>query len=400
MLLKEGIEQQYVIPTEYTRKLTLDGITNSYQVYKIRLDKLYFNDQNDRIATWISKYKVVNNVEQIDIRNEQYNDIVEQFIYESNPKAIDKTKNNISLVGQREAGVVLNDGRIIDGNRRFTCLRRIEKESEQQYFEAVILDSDIQSNEKAIKLLELSIQHGEEGRIDYNPIDKLVGIYQDIIKNKLITVEEYSKTVNESVSSIQKKMEQAQLMNEFLEFIHAKEQFYIARDLELDGPLQEMQTMLRKVKNTEEHEELKIILFNNILMKPQGDISRFVRKMKEVIVSEHFSEFVDEQMSFVKTTIGKLDDVDKVDSQFINKELRTADDLKEEMKVSVEKFEKKIKTDSSRLKPIDDIAQCRNYLENIDLRIVKTFSDNEKIKFMQVLNKCNQLLKEIQHDIQ
>lgn len=400
MLLKEGIEQQYVIPTEYTRKLTLDGITNSYQVYKIRLDKLYFNDQNDRIATWISKYKVVNNVEQIDISNEQYNDIVEQFIYESNPKAIDKTKNNISLVGQREAGVVLNDGRIIDGNRRFTCLRRIEKESEQQYFEAVILDSDIQSNEKAIKLLELSIQHGEEGRIDYNPIDKLVGIYQDIIKNKLITVEEYSKTVNESVSSIQKKMEQAQLMNEFLEFIHAKEQFYIARDLELDGPLQEMQTMLRKVKNTEEHEELKIILFNNILMKPQGDISRFVRKMKEVIVSEHFSEFVDEQMSFVKTTVGKLDDVDKVDSQFINKELRTADDLKEEMKVSVEKFEKKIKTDSSRLKPIDDIAQCRNYLENIDLRIVKTFSDNEKTKFEQLLKKCNQLLNEIQHDIQ
>lgn len=400
MLLKEGIEQQYVIPTEYTRKLTLDGITNSYQVYKIRLDKLYFNDQNDRIATWINKYKVVNNVEQIDISNEQYNDIVEQFIYESNPKAIDKTKNNISLVGQREAGVVLNDGRIIDGNRRFTCLRRIEKESEQQYFEAVILDSDIQSNEKAIKLLELSIQHGEEGRIDYNPIDKLVGIYQDIIKNKLITVEEYSKTVNESVSSIQKKMEQAQLMNEFLEFIHAKEQFYIARDLELDGPLQEMQTMLRKVKNTEEHEELKIILFNNILMKPQGDISRFVRKMKEVIVSEHFSEFVDEQMSFVKTTVGKLDDVDKVDSQFINKELRTADDLKEEMKVSVEKFEKKIKTDSSRLKPIDDIAQCRNYLENIDLRIVKTFSDNEKTKFEQLLKKCNQLLNEIQHDIQ
>lgn len=52
-LLKEGIEQGVVIKTEMTTKLTIDGITKVYPVYQVRLDYLYYNDQNDRIATWI-----------------------------------------------------------------------------------------------------------------------------------------------------------------------------------------------------------------------------------------------------------------------------------------------------------------------------------------------------------
>ena len=41
------------------------------------------------------------------------------------------------MFGQREPGVVLADGRVVDGNRRFTCLRRIQRETrEPQWFEA------------------------------------------------------------------------------------------------------------------------------------------------------------------------------------------------------------------------------------------------------------------------
>ena len=95
---------------------------------------------------------------------------------------------------------------MIDGNRRYTCLRRLYNNgNSHRHFEAVILDRDINVNKKEIKLLELSIQHGEEGKVDYNPIDRLVGLYNDVIKNKLITPEEYQQTVNESKSSINKK---------------------------------------------------------------------------------------------------------------------------------------------------------------------------------------------------
>ena len=43
--------------TNLSRKLTLGGVTKAFPVYRVRLDLLYFNDQNDRIATWITQYK-------------------------------------------------------------------------------------------------------------------------------------------------------------------------------------------------------------------------------------------------------------------------------------------------------------------------------------------------------
>lgn len=400
MLLQEGIANGYVIPTEYARKLTIDGQTDSYQVYKIRLDKLYYNDQNDRIATWISKYKAENNIDEIDVHDANYNDVIETFIYESNPKAIEKTKNNIELVGQREAGVVLNDGRIIDGNRRFTCLRMLHKDNpEINFFEAVILDRNIQQNQKEIKLLELAIQHGEEGKVDYNPIDKLVGLYNDVIKNELITVEEYMQTVNESRSSINRKLEQAKLMVEFLEFIHAPEQFYIARDLELDGPLGEIPAILNKVKTDEEKETIKRIIFSNLAMKPQGDITRFVRKMKGVVESAHRDDFMEEQMEFVERTIEKIEAEEKIDTKFLNNDLRSDDDLKREMKSSLEKFEIRSKKDTTRMKPIHDLRKSHLFIEGIDRRMIQTFTQEEKTELLQLIQSCQQSLNEILREL-
>lgn len=154
-LLQDGIAQHAVFSTKLTQKLTIDGITQPYPVYKIKLDWLYYKDQNDRIATWISQYRAQHNGYAPDLSDQKrYN----QIIKEINPDALRKTKTNIKMVDQREPGVVLNDGRIIDGNRRFTCLRELAAEDERfGYFEAVILERSIESSAKQIKPLELSI---------------------------------------------------------------------------------------------------------------------------------------------------------------------------------------------------------------------------------------------------
>ena len=104
--------------TSLSRKITLGGKTTAYPVYRVRLDLLFYNDKNDRIATWLTQYS--NDPSSTPFENlstEEFNSVIENFIIESNPAAIEKTKNNIALVNQREPGVVLYDGRIIDGNR-------------------------------------------------------------------------------------------------------------------------------------------------------------------------------------------------------------------------------------------------------------------------------------------
>ena len=183
MNLLELCDEQIVEKTNLSRKLTIGGKTAAYPVYRIRLDQLFYNDQNDRIATWITQYRnETGNVPLPELSREAYNDIIERFIIDSNPSAIEKTKNNIALVNQREPGVVLADGRIIDGNRRFTCLRLLQKEDRSiRCMEAVILDSSIKTDQKQIKMLELAIQHGEEQRVDYNLIDMAIGAYHDIV---------------------------------------------------------------------------------------------------------------------------------------------------------------------------------------------------------------------------
>ena len=56
MNLLELQDASLVEKTNLTRKLTLGGVTKAYPVYRVRLDLLYYNDQNDRIATWVSEY--------------------------------------------------------------------------------------------------------------------------------------------------------------------------------------------------------------------------------------------------------------------------------------------------------------------------------------------------------
>lgn len=82
-LLNDGIKSKAVMPTQSTKKLSIDNHTQVYPVYKIRLDQLYFNDQNDRIATWISQYKAEHtDVALESLSHSDYNDIIQVYYRE------------------------------------------------------------------------------------------------------------------------------------------------------------------------------------------------------------------------------------------------------------------------------------------------------------------------------
>ena len=400
-LLKDGMENNVVVKTTATRKITLDGITANYPVYKVRLDWLYYNDKNDRIATWISKFKSENdgmipNLEDKDA----YNDIVEDFIYQSNPEALKKTQKNIEMFEQREPGVVLNDGRIIDGNRRFTCLRRLSKENEKfNYFETVIIDRDLEADAKQIKMLELSIQHGEEKKVDYNPIDRLVGVYNDLIENKLLTEEEYARSANMTRQEVKKSERIAQLMVEFLEFINAPKKFYIARDLKIDGPLLEMPNMLNKCVTEEEKENLKIALFNNILMLPSGDITRFVRRFKKVIGTKFQDEFLEEQKDLAEEVLEKLPEEGKVSLDIIRDDIRSDAEVQEKLNLSIDKFVEKSNKTKTLSQPLDLAEKSKSNLEDIDTNIIAKMAPESVDKFKKTLDELEQLINSIKENI-
>lgn len=399
-LLREGIENGWVIETAGTRKITIDGYTDVYKVYKVRLDKLFYNDQNDRIATWISQYKADMHIEKINMNDiSSYNDIIQKFIVSSNPDAIKKTQANIQLVDQREAGVILADGRIIDGNRRFTCLRNLAKENPRfNYFETIILEKSLETNSKQIKMLELMIQHGEESKVDYNPIDRLVGIYNDIIDNKLLTIKEYAMSTNMTEQEVNKQIEIAKLLVEFLETINAPKQFYIARDMDLNGPLHELNGILKKIKNEDDAENIKYAVFTNFLMQPQGDMTRFIRKIKSVASSKYLTEYLEEQMDIAEKIIDKLPEVGEVNKDVI-REIRGDEKTKEELKRSLEKAETKAKSNETRNRPLQILEKVGDSLETVDKNIFVKLNEEQLSSILAQIDKLEDMLKEIKESV-
>ena len=400
-LLTEGLALHLVEPTTLSRKLTIDGITKAYPVYKVKLDQLFYNDQNDRIATWISQYKSQHGGQAPSAADrEAYNALIEQFIIESNPDAIKKTQNNIEMVDQREPGVILCDGRIIDGNRRFTCLRRLQQKNPRfGYFETVILDHSIEHSAKQIKMLELSIQHGEEARVDYNPVDRLVGVYNDIIDTGLLTVEEYAKSTNETPAQVKSRMETAQLMVDFLEFINAPKQFYIVRDLQVAATLEELPTLLRKCRTEDEKEDMKIAVFTNILMKNSGEMRAFIRSIKAIVGSEYQEEFLAEQQELAMQVVDSLPPVGKVSSESIREEIRTNTEVTEALDRSLEKATTKVKKNETRNRPIQLAEKATNFLDDIDANILLKMNDSELRRFERQLDRLEAVIAELRENL-
>ncbi|SUO03197.1 Uncharacterised protein [Faecalicoccus pleomorphus] len=383
--------------TNGKKKMVFNNETIFMPVYRINLDLLYYNDQNDRISTWLNKFEIEGN-KLPELKSDEYNSIIEEFIEQSNPIALNKTKKNIDLVGQNEPGVVLNDGRIIDGNRRYTCLRKLQKEhpKKTRYFESVILEKDIESSSKEIKLLELFLQHGKEERVDYSPIDKLVGLYKDVIKNKLITIEEYANTTNSTINEIKKKVNEAILMVEFLEYINADEEFYIARELNLDGPLQELQGILRNVPEDKEY-DIKTAVFNILAVGSTGDTTRTIRRIKNIAkYPKYLEQFIEEQKN---VGIKILDTIGEDSGRKALDKISMQSELAYEVKKSLNKADESANLEKAKNVPLSLIEKVEEYLMQIDLNIVKQLSEENRAAFCLELKKAKENMDRIWSEI-
>lgn len=386
--------------TDLSRKLTLGGRTMAYPVYRVRLDQLYYNDRNDRIATWITQYKNENEDASLEEKSrEEYNDIIEKFIIESNPAAIEKTKNNIALVNQREPGVVLSDGRIIDGNRRFTCLRLIHKDDPSvNYFETVILEPGVEDNQKQIKMLELAIQHGEEQRVDYDLIDLAIGTYHDIYETELLTVEEYAASTNETISEVKKRLETAKLIIEFLEFMKVPKQYHIARQMNVYSVFNEMISLLRKC-DEEEAKVLKESVFSNVMLGSFTDHRKYIRNVKAMQETGFFSSYMKDQKKITETIVKKRDEADIKDKKSLEEFVKDNVDAAEDLQFSMDKALLNSKKQQTRSRPAQIVNKSVSMLMDIDTRIIDKLSDSEKDRLKNQLDKLNNAVSLIKGEV-
>lgn len=370
---------EMVQKTTLTRKVTYGGKTVVYPVYRVRLDALYYNEQNDRIATWITRYESENGADALSgLNRDIYNRIIENFIVESNPEAINKTQKNIALVGQREPGVTLADGRIVDGNRRYTCLRRIQREEPAPvYFETVIMDMDIREDRKQIKLLELAIQHGEEKKVDYDLIDYAIGTYRDIVQTGLLTMDEYAASTNESVSEVKKRIEVAGVVNEFLNYIKLSEQYHVAREFQIYSLFQEMMAPLRQLADNEK-QQLKVIAFNNAMMHAMPDQRKFIRDIKGLIKNGTYTSYFEEQQKWNKAIQDEYAAIEVHSKADVDKFAEEHANITEELQLSMERALLRSRSQQLKAKPAENVSKSIALMMEVDPRQFGRMNGEEK----------------------
>lgn len=260
-LLKDGIDEKLIIKTGRYKKLYFGDKQMLYEIYKVNKDILFFNDKNYRIAPSNIKYHTG--------KRDEYNNKIEDYILKKSSELIKTLKFNMDLIGQNEPLVILNDGRIIDGNKRFLALRH----TDNKFVEAIILNYDFSHNKRQIKLLELSLQFGKEANVDYKPIDRYYRIYYDLILEKALPIDEYAQITNETTKELMAEIELVRLFSEYLDFIKAPLEFDLALKNNLDGAICEILNIIKEKPN------LKHQLFKKLFLADEKDLAIYIKNI-------------------------------------------------------------------------------------------------------------------------
>lgn len=377
-----------------TVKLSYKGAPRTFDTYKIPITHLYFNDLNGRIATFISQYQA--NKDHTPLKNLDrlvYNKKIRKFVLDSNSKnKNEKTKNDIKQNGQRLPGVVLEDGRIIDGNRRFALLNELHDElgdSKYSYFEATILPvPETDDDRKAIKLLELEIQIGGDEKVGYEPIDTLVDIYLGLVKEKLYTDAEYARITGKKESQVKQIKGKAELMADFLSFWNVPEQFHLANDLKLDGPLQELVSIKNRIENEQEWAKYKVVFYTFMFQRLKGDVTREVRNLGKLYGTPDFDKVLNDYTQIAETVFERAKEVTNNFSKTLYAEdIRPLPKEQEKVKQIYDQKVIKINNEQAIEKPNKLIEKSIENLEEIDVEIVSRYDSKHKKRFIDLLEK-------------
>ena len=391
-----------VMPINKTKTVVLARKSETFQVYRVPLKYLYYNDQNDRISTEIIRYCTENNRE-LPTDRDEYNQIFEDLVVKSKEDAIIKTQRSIATRGQDNPGVTLKDGRVVDGNRRFTCLRRIQKETNQeQFFETIILDYDYKNDYKYIKSLELELQMGVDEKVKYDPIDKLFGVYKSIRIEKAFTVEEYAALFDDySVNDVKKDLALADLMVEYLEFQGTPGKYYIAKDMDLQGTLFEIPAILEKVrkKNPDLVDDVKLRIFASISVGATKRLNLFMRDIKDVVENGDLAKYLADTEEAVTETMQALEEKPIQNYNDLADGIRNRDDLKDKLVLPVNTQKKAVESKKLKKAPIRYSKEAISTLNAIHTDSILEMNDEDRGELKSLLDQLEDKINEIREKL-
>ena len=380
LFVNENLEEWGIKRTAKQKVLVLKGKAVEFDVYKIPVDILVYNPSNGRIFMEAKRFE---NEEGINLETlkdsdpQKYNDEVENLIWSSNEERNLSTKRDIERYGQIEPGVVLDDGLVIDGNRRFTCLRRLHREHPDvelySYFLAAIIRVDGEKiTKKLLKEYELRVQFGTDERVGYSVINKNMSIYELVEKSKEFNYSTIADLLGNGTTpgDVLKICKTGRLVDDFLEYINKPGEYQIAEDMKVYWPLEPLSAYFTKEGDKLtllEKEERQHLFFDYLLTL---DVALITQNLRDGLIKKVFRDnettkkLIEEHKEIIGDRIRKIiDEAEDVDTfNDLIKELKNSEIAQEDK----EKYERAISNLISRNQLDVPLKECKNALKSLE----------------------------------
>lgn len=399
--------------TAKQKTIILKNSSQEYDVYKIPVDILVYNPTNGRMFMEAKRFENeehTNLAPLKDIDPKKYNDEVENLIWSTNEERNLSTKRDIEKFGQIEPGVVLDDGTVVDGNRRFTCIRRLHREfpSDERfaYFLAAIIKVDgKQITRQLLKEYELRVQFGADEKVGYNVINKNMSIYWLIEKENSFDYTSIAELLGNGTTAgdVSKICKTCKLVDEFLDYIGKSGEYQIAEDMKIYWPLEPLVTyFMNDGKNLTELEkqERKHLFFDYLLTL---DVALITQNLRDGLIKKVFKDsaetkkLIDEHKETIgdkiQTIIEDSTDIDDFNESI--KELRNSDEATEDK----ENYEKVVSKQVAKNQIDIPLKECKNALKSLDNVNVKPLINASNTIANQKLEEIKNALTEIENKV-
>lgn len=413
LTINENLTDWGIERTSKQKTIVMKNRSIDFDVYKIPIDLLVYNLNNGRMFMEVRKKENDDNIDLSEMKKidpANYNNEIESLIWETSEERNEYTKKDIQKFGQIEPGVILDDGTVIDGNRRFTCLRKLHREYPNDekffYFLAAIIRVDGQQiTNKLLKEYELRVQFGNDEKVDYKPINKFMSIYELIEKNN----EDFDYTtvgelINKKPGEINKICKTCKLVDEFLDYIEKPGEYQIAEEYNIYWPLEPLVTYFDndgKNLTPVEQQKRKCLYFDYLLTL---DVALMTQNLRDSLIKKVFKnkveteKLIDKHNQIIGGLISNIINTSNSSDEFneqINL-LRHSDEAEEDKKVYQDTVGKL--NDISQLDMPIKICNKINDLMD-DLNIQPLISANNAIADSK-LKDIQQQLKEVLNKIE
>lgn len=380
-----------------------------YDVYRIPIDILVYNSKNGRMFMEAKKFESDESItlEQLKENDpKHFNDEVENLIWNTNEERNVFTKRDIGKFGQIEPGVVLDDGTVIDGNRRFTCLRRLHREHpdnpKYSYFLAAIVKVDGKKiTNKILKEYELRVQFGADEKVGYNVINMNMSIYELIEKSdtKDFDYTTVAELVNKTPGEISKICKTCALVDEFLDYIKKPGEYAIAEEMKIYWPLEPLVTYFdnegRNLTPLEKIERKHLVFDYLLTLK----VALITQNLRDGLIRKVFKdanetkELIEEHKKTIGNKIQDVIDASKTPEEFISSinELKESDEAREDQ----EHYEKKVNKQVASKQLDVPLKECQAALKSLNNVNLKPLIDASNVIAQKKLTEINDELDKI-----